>query len=158
MTGQRLTRRNALAGAILVAAGGGLAFGLYDFGAPADAADILSAPDAAAAVAAQELILIDVRRPDEWRATGVAQGAYAIDMRNDDFIDRVLALANAAPGVPVAFICARGVRSARMRRTLAAAGLDPALDISEGMLGSRNGPGWLSRGLPTVPAAEALRG
>jgi rhodanese-related sulfurtransferase len=157
MSGARPSRRKALAGAILVAAGAALALGFYRAPEPADGASI-SAPEALAAVAAGDLILIDIRRPEEWAATGVAPGAVAIDMRDRDFTARVMTLARASPGTPVAFICARGVRSARVRAALAEAGLSGARDVSEGMMGSRAGPGWLARGLPVVPVSEAPRG
>ena len=54
------------------------------------------------------------------------------------------------PDVPVALICARGARSFRVTLQLAAFGITDIVDVPEGMLGSAAGPGWLSRGLPTV--------
>ena len=65
-------------------------------------------------------------------------------------------LARALGGIrsnPVALICATGGRSAHMRRVLATAGFTNVIDVSEGMFGSRAGPGWLKRGLPTKPWA-----
>jgi hypothetical protein len=34
---------------------------------------------------------------------------------------------------------------------LAEAGFTSVHDISEGMIGGQNGPGWLARALPTTP-------
>lgn len=95
-------------------------------------------------------LLIDIRRPDEWAATGVPAGGHAIDMRRADFIEAVLALAGGDRTQPVALICARGVRSDRIGARLAAAGFAQIADVPEGMLGSSAGPGWLARGLPVT--------
>ena len=142
---------------------GGLAGGLA--GGPAGATrsgnagapGTLTPPEAHAAVRAGDLILVDVRRPDEWAATGIADGAVPIDLRRDDFVDAVRAVRAARAGrarggrdVPVAVICARGVRSRRTAAALADAGLTAIVDVPEGMLGSRAGPGWLARGLPVA--------
>ncbi len=111
-------------------------------------AGTLTAPEALAAVEAGRLVLVDVRRPDEWAATGIAKGAVPIDMRRDDFVEAVSAALQARPGQPVAFICARGVRSRRVTEMMRALGGVEIVDIPEGMLGSSAGPGWLERGLP----------
>ena len=106
--------------------------------------------DALARARAGDLLLVDVRRPDEWAATGVPEGGHPLDMRRDDFEAALLALAAGDRDRAVALICARGVRSDRVAARLAAVGFTRVLDVSEGMLGSRAGPGWVARGLPTV--------
>jgi rhodanese-related sulfurtransferase len=114
--------------------------------------------DAAAAYRQAEggaIILIDIRRPDEWRATGIGVGAHPIDMRRRDFIAALEAVVGADRQVPVALICARGVRSARLARQLSEAGFARIADVPEGMLGSSSGPGWLARKLPTRSYSEA---
>ncbi len=98
-----------------------------------------------------EILLIDIRTPSEWRSTGVGSVSVPIDLRRDDFIDALGAAVDAAPGRRVALICARGGRSARLARQLAVAGYPDVIDVSEGMLGSRAGPGWVAAGLPLVP-------
>jgi len=95
-----------------------------------------------------DVILIDIRTPREWRATGVGTGAHPVDMRRDDFVDAVQAISGADRGAPIALICARGVRSARMSLRLSAAGFTNIIDVPEGMLGSGAGPGWIRAGLP----------
>lgn len=143
----KLTRRSVLfgTGALGIAAVGGYAF--LRTPARADGVRVLTPPQALAAVEAGDLLLVDVRRPDEWQSTGIAKGAVPIDLRRDDFAEAVRA-ARVSDTQPIAVICARGVRSARMTRVLTEAGLTPLVDIPEGMLGSRSGPGWLERGLP----------
>jgi len=113
----------------------------------ADAAEVMTPPEALAAAEKGAILIVDIRRPDEWQRTGIAQYAVAIDLRDDEFFDR-LAAARSSATQPIAVICARGVRSARMTKRLQEAGLGPLIDIPEGMLGSSAGPGWLDRGLP----------
>ncbi len=105
--------------------------------------------EAFAAAAAGEILLVDIRRPDEWNATGLPEHAVPLDMRDEAFLMRVQE-ARASESQPVALICARGVRSARLTHRLDAAGIGPIIDVPEGMLGSRDGPGWLERGLPVT--------
>lgn len=103
------------------------------------------------AARAGDLLLIDIRRPDEWSRTGVGQGAIPIDMRRDDFMRALQAHAAQRQDVPIALICARGVRSARLANRLEAAGFSQIIDVPEGMLGSQAGPGWLAQNLPVRP-------
>lgn len=98
---------------------------------------------------AGELLLVDIRRPDEWRRTGLGEGAEPLDMRRKDFVAALSALVDGDLDRPVALICARGVRSARLSQRLSAAGFTQIIDVPEGMLGSRAGPGWLASDLPT---------
>jgi rhodanese-related sulfurtransferase len=110
---------------------------------------VMTPPEAYAAANSGGILLVDIRRPDEWAQTGVAVNAVRIDMRDGDFIDKV-ELARASAVQPVALICARGVRSRRMTHRLHEANIGPLIDIPEGMLGSDAGPGWLARKLPIV--------
>ena len=110
----------------------------------------LTALEALTAVQNGEITLVDIRRPDEWHRTGIGQGAIAIDMRQQDFIDVLVEKNRGNMAAPVALICARGVRSRRMLKRLQDAGFTNILDVPEGMLGSGAGPGWLERGLPVV--------
>lgn len=117
---------------------------------PAIAGPTLDAETAFQRATAGELLLIDIRQPDEWAETGSPRGAQRLDLRSPDFIDQLTALANGDTSRPIALICARGGRSARTAKALTDAGFTDVLDVSEGMLGSAAGPGWLARGLPVV--------
>lgn len=144
------TRRAVIVG-ITGAAAGVAAFG-YVFGAFAadvEGVSALSPAEALQAVRDGSVVLIDIRRPDEWARTGVPEGAVPIDMRRPDFAEAVRA-AQAEAALPVALICARGVRSRRMTQVLTEVGFDQIIDVPEGMLGSFAGPGWLKKGLPVV--------
>ncbi len=114
------------------------------------AGDEMQPPEALAALRAGEILLVDIRRPEEWAATGIAEGALPLDMRRDDFVAAVTALAGGDRKRPVALICAAGVRSDRTAERLAAAGFTDIIDVPEGMEGSAAGPGWIARGLPVV--------
>jgi rhodanese-related sulfurtransferase len=144
MTGM-LTRRMVVGGAVMLAAGA--AWGLLRPRA-SFAGENIDAPTAHARATAGEITLIDIRRPDEWQATGIGQGAKPLDMRQDDFAGALLRLVEGNAAAPVALICARGVRSARLSTRLAGAGFGHVINVPEGMLGAAEGPGWIARGLP----------
>lgn len=102
-----------------------------------------------------DLVLIDIRRPREWQDTGLAAGARPLDLRRDDFEPALAEIVGADRSRPIALICARGVRSARMALALSEAGYTNIIDIPEGMLGSSAGPGWLASSLPITTIAES---
>lgn len=143
-----------MAGAVLLAGAGVVA--LQSDTGPAvqtGAVAVMSPPDALAAARTGERLLIDLRTPREWRETGVPAPARLIDYNatggGDAFAQAVLDLVDGDKGRPVAVICATGGRSARAWQNLKDAGFSNVQDVSEGMLGGRNGPGWLARTLPT---------
>lgn len=137
-----------VAGGVLAAAGGRNMF--YAALTEDTPSAKLSALQAHAQAVAGDILLVDIRRPDEWARTGSGEGARRLDMRRDDFITELGKLVDGKTDAPVALICARGVRSARLSNQLAQAGFSNIIDVPEGMLGSRAGPGWLARGLPVV--------
>ncbi len=148
MSALKLGRRGLLVGAgAVVAAGGVFAANWYNVAAEISGG-ALSVQDAHAKATAGDILLIDIRRPDEWTTTGVGQGATPLDMRRKDFVDALLALTQGATDAPVALICARGVRSRYLTKQLVSAGFSNIIDVPEGMLGSGAGPGWLRAGLP----------
>lgn len=110
----------------------------------------LTPAQAFAKAQAGEIVLVDIRTPREWRLTGVAVGAVAIDMRREDFLTALEQHLGGRRDTPVALICARGVRSGRMTLALAAAGVVNVMDVPEGMLGSASGPGWIAGNLPVA--------
>ncbi|MBK0326551.1 rhodanese-like domain-containing protein [Rhodobacteraceae bacterium F11138] len=115
---------------------------------PAPTGDALGVTQAHEMAQEGHLLLIDIRRPEEWRDTGVPEGAHPIDMRRDDFVPALLRLAGADPTRPIGLICARGVRSARLASELTQAGFTNVIDVPAGLLGSSAGAGWLAAGLP----------
>jgi rhodanese-related sulfurtransferase len=109
----------------------------------------LSVAEAHARVTSGDILLVDIRRPDEWVRTGIPVGAEPLDMRRQDFMVALRALTQGRD-IPVALICARGVRSRQLAERLNAAGFTDVRDVPEGMLGSGAGPGWLRQSLPIV--------
>ena len=110
----------------------------------------LSVEDAHDLAVEGAITLVDIRRPDEWSSTGVGVGAKALDMRRSDFVAQLDGLVGGDRSLPIAVMCARGVRSKWLSRQLQDAGFTKIIDVPEGMLGSRAGPGWLRTGLPVV--------
>ena len=119
------------------------------------AADDLSADRAHRLAAEGKLLLVDVRHPQEWQQTGVAEVAQTVSIHDPAglpaFLAKISALASEAPGRPIAFICATGVRSDFATKLLHQQGFDQVFNVREGMLGSSAGAGWLKQGLPTRP-------
>ena len=146
---RRVTRRGfgVLAGVVIICSSV-FAANWFNVIATNDSPSAVSVAEAHRAAEAGEILLVDIRRPDEWVRTGIGTPAQPIDMRRDDFIDTLLAQADKDPTRPVALICARGVRSKQMAARLADAGFTQIIDVPEGMLGSGAGPGWLRSGLP----------
>lgn len=121
-------------------------------------AEVLTAAEAKALAARGALTIVDVRLPVEWAATGLPEGAEGLSLQDSsthelrgDFVADVLRAVGGDKDRPIALICARGSRSAFARTLLAEAGFTAVHDISEGVVGGPNGPGWLQRDLPTEP-------
>jgi len=112
------------------------------------ASNIMSAPDALAAAARGDVVLVDIRTRGEWKQSGLAEPALAISMHEAGFVRNLARALGGKRTSPVALICATGGRSAHLQRVLATAGFTNVIDVSEGMFGSGAGPGWLKRGLP----------
>ena len=119
---------------------------------------VISAPEAFAKAKAGELVLIDVRSPAEWRESGIPAQALPIALNQaggvEAFQRAVLAAVKGNRDQPIAVICACGGRSRQAQRLLEQAGFTQVQDISEGMLGHDDLPGWIKRGLPVVPCKE----
>jgi rhodanese-related sulfurtransferase len=147
-----VTRRGfGLFAGVALIGGGFFAANWFNVTARADGDKRLSVSDAHAATAEGRIVLVDIRRPDEWARTGIGEGAVALDMRRPDFVAALTAHVDGQKTAPIALICARGVRSARLSARLTQAGFTNIIDVPEGMLGSGAGPGWLKSGLPTTP-------
>lgn len=112
----------------------------------------LAAPDAAAAVAAGKITLIDFRTPPEWKETGVARGASLINMLHPQgapgFTNALLEKVKGDRNAPIALICRTGNRTTQVQRYLQSQGFTQVYNVKEGMAGSAAGPGWIKRGLP----------
>lgn len=141
------TRRGLIVGGAAALALGGIAAGRWFNLGAAVSGEALSVEAAHARAVTGEILLVDIRRPDEWARTGLGEGAHPLDMRREDFIPALLEIAGGRDAA-VALICARGVRSRWLAAQLDQAGFSNVRDVPEGMLGSGAGPGWLGKGLP----------
>jgi len=115
----------------------------------------LTAPEAQRLVVAGEVTLIDIRTPEEWRQTGVPRDAKLVNMVHpggaDGFVGEVLEQVGGDTAAPIALICRTGNRTTQVQRLLVARGFSQVYNVTEGMVGSSAGPGWLKRGLPIAP-------
>lgn len=122
------------------------------FGQPVAAKGLVLSPQEALAKArAGEIVLVDVRRPKEWRKTGVATPAKAITMHQKfpTFLAELRASVGNDTTKPIAVICARGGRTNALQEPLKRAGFQTVFNVAEGMLGGTYGPGWIKSKLPT---------
>jgi rhodanese-related sulfurtransferase len=102
------------------------------------------------AAIAGDIVLLDIRSPEEWRETGLPASGFAVTMHQskESFLAEVAAAAGGSKTKSIALICATGNRSARMQDWLRQAGYTSVADVSEGMVGGTRGTGWLRSGLP----------
>ena len=119
-------------------------------------AEVWSAERAFEAIKNDELLLIDVRSRGEWNETGVAEGAWPISIHEPNFPQRLFKAKELAGDRQVGLICSAGGRSGSVMRAVRKAGYEGFVDVSEGMMGSKLGRGWIAKGLPLNSATEAL--
>jgi rhodanese-related sulfurtransferase len=134
----------------------GIAFSLFPKVASATNREVWSAPRTAEKLEQNAIKLIDVRSRQEWLETGVAKGAWPISLHEPNFQNRLFLARELSAGSPIALICATGGRSGRILKALKQAGYTGFIDVSEGMLGSYLGPGWIARGLPLTDLNTAI--
>ena len=119
---------------------------------------VLTAPEARDMYEAGNLTIVDIRRPEEWRGTGVADGVVRINMLHPGgpkgFMDELLRQVGGDKNAPIGLICRTGNRTSTVQRYLVAQGFTSVYNIREGMAGSGAGPGWLARGLPVDPCTR----
>lgn len=119
---------------------------------------IVTAAQAYASGQAGQRMIIDVRTPAEWRQTGMPAGSTAVSLHQadglDGFLQGVLDAVDGDRAAPIAVICRTGNRSRIAHAFLVEHGFTNVQDVSEGMVGGSNGPGWLSRGLPVEACVQ----
>lgn len=114
----------------------------------AQAAEQIAADEALRRAEAGTLVLVDIRKPSEWRESGMASVAEPLSMHEAGFLEGLERIRAENGGKEIALICATGGRSAFLQRELEKRGLGSVIDVSEGMFGNGAAPGWLRRGLP----------
>jgi len=126
-----------------------LSLGLTSHAIAAGAAPTMGVKEARNATANASLILVDIRRPEEWQESGVGDVAHPLDMTQPQFFSQLMKLRNANPDAQIGLICATGVRSKALASYLIRNGVKNIVDVSAGMHGRR---GWLASKLPVKPA------
>lgn len=116
---------------------------------------VITAPEAAQKVASGEMILLDIRTPQEWEETGIAEGAWPVSMHTPDFATNLQSILSRFAPEKIGLICATGGRSNHVASILEKNGIVGVADVSEGMFGNGEDAGWISRGLPVVTLDEA---
>lgn len=118
---------------------------------PARASGRMSVVDAHKQALSGDVLLVDIRTDGEWKQTGLGASALAISMHKPGFLEKLAEAAGQNKNKKIALICATGGRSKWLQGQLAKYGFTNVVDVSEGMLGSADGPGWLRTGLPIKP-------
>jgi rhodanese-related sulfurtransferase len=109
------------------------------------------APDEAHRLAAEKkVLLIDIRRPDEWAETGVGEHAVKIDMEDPMFATKLNAAMGGDRTRPVALICRTANRTRVVQQALMQHGYTRVINVEGGMVGNAADRGWIARGLPVA--------
>ena len=115
----------------------------------AQAAQFMSVKNASSLSKSGKILLIDIRRPSEWKQDGIPKSGHAISMHRKSFLEKLNGLTKGNKNSKIALICATGARSSWLSGQLEAIGYTNIINVSEGMHGSQRGPGWLASKLPT---------
>ncbi len=124
---------------------------IFAASASADSATVMGVEQARNAANNKSMILVDIRRPEEWRESGVGDVAHPLDMTDPGFVRDLMKLRNANPAAQLGLICATGARSRALASYLVRNGLKDVVDVSAGMHGRG---GWLAKKLPVKPAPK----
>lgn len=130
--------------------------------APAHAGEVsrLDAPAAHEKAMKGEVLLVDIRTPEEWKQTGVPASAHAITMHQEPrlFLAKLREAAGGDASKPVAIICRTGSRSTALSVPLTQHGFPNVVNVVEGVVGGPNGAGWMKHGLPMRTWADGDTG
>ncbi len=110
--------------------------------------ELISVEDAYEKSINGEVILVDIRTPQEWTRTGTPLSARLVTLQSERFLSTINALQAERPDASVALICRSGTRSTRAAQILEEAGIKHIYNVKEGVEGSPNGTSWISKGLP----------
>ena len=135
--------------ALVLSAVFGLGAAVSGLSAVAEPANI-SVAEAHSRALKGELVLVDIRAPKEWQASGLPASSKAITMYQggSQFVNALKRAAGGDANKPIALICATGVRSLRLQAMLKRAGFKNTINVLGGMFGTPKDTGWLKAGLP----------
>jgi rhodanese-related sulfurtransferase len=118
----------------------------------------MTAAEAHANALAGDVILVDIRTPEEWKDTGVPASAHAVTMHQQGpaFVAGLRAAMGGDATKPLAIICNSGNRTSNIYADLQRAGFTNLINVAEGVGGGPFGRGWLKSGLPLRAATVPL--
>ncbi len=122
-----------------------ISLGVFTF---AHAAEFMSVKSASKLSRSGQILLLDIRRPSEWKQDGIPASGHGISMHVEGFLGKLDRLTKGNKNAKIALICATGARSSWLSDQLEARGYTSVINVSEGMHGSQRGPGWLASKLP----------
>ena len=99
-------------------------------------------------VEAGEIVLIDVREPDEWINTGSPKGSIRVPLQSPDFLDQVHSRTNYRKELPIALCCRSGIRGKKAAELLVQSGFENVSNVEGGM------KEWISENLPIEHGTE----
>ena len=112
------------------------------------AVEMMMPDEAYAKVEKGEIVLVDIRTPQEWAETGVPEPAKVIDMTSANFVPDLKQVMADNPGKPIAFICRTANRSTYLVAELEKYGLKDIYSVEGGIAGNAKDKGWIADGLP----------
>jgi rhodanese-related sulfurtransferase len=110
----------------------------------------MSPPEIATLAKDKKILLIDIRRPDEWQETGVAENAHKLDMTDEMFLAKLSKITEGNRTKPIALICRTASRTRVVQSALSQMGYSSIINVEGGMEGNENDKGWIKHGLPIV--------
>lgn len=108
----------------------------------------ISPLEAAKLQAEKKITLIDIRRPEEWRETGVAENAELLDMTDPMFAAKLSKLTGGDRTKPLMLICRTANRTRTVQQALIQNGYSAVINVEGGMTGNSADKGWIAHGLP----------
>ena len=102
----------------------------------------ISVNDALERTEAGDILLIDVREPDEWLATGSPLGSLRVALQSTDFVGQVLEHTGHRKELPIALCCRSGLRGKKAAELLVQDGFENVSNVEGGMMK------WISEKLP----------
>lgn len=110
----------------------------------------ISVEDAFKKVQTGEIVLVDVRTPEEWKNTGLPLDSHSITVDADkplrkDFLQKIRGAVYGDTSQPIALICRSGNRSGKVAEALQKQGFETVYNVEGG------NTDWQSTDLPTMP-------
>jgi rhodanese-related sulfurtransferase len=112
----------------------------------------MSPPEAAKLSSDKKILLIDIRRPEEWSETGVAEHAHKLDMTDELFLAKLSKVTEGNRTRPIALICRTASRTRVVQSALMQMGYSSVINVEGGMIGNDEDKGWIKHGLPLAKA------